>query len=654
MLRTLPMRHVTVYVLASEAADTALVLAAHGQFAPAADGEVPWGGNPAESYRQVWLQATSRLQRILQWCGLEDGGRQQTDSPARPQRSGPSPLEEARVAAAPTLAELEALHAWLGEVWQACSRCHDEHLRLEAEQKRLVELEQTYARLTHLDLDVTRLLRADALLKVRLGQVPSAHLKRLQEALALAGHVLIPFDQAQEMSFALVAGPRPAAAGVDDLLTQAGWRELPVPQELQTHPAAARAHLEQEKTRIEALAGACRQSQAEHAARYGARLQEAAWRLELARPLAEAAALGVHGSRQITVFTGWVPRRAQNALVAALEARLHGRYRVIAREPHADELDRVPSLLAHPRWLRPFTPLVRNYGLPCYGEFDPTLLFAFSYVLLFGAMFGDVGHGAAIFLLAAGLRGRLAWLRTVGMACGAASIAFGFVYGSVFGHEDLLPALWRSPMHDPQQLLTLAMVAGAGFIAATHLLHAYNRLNQGQVAAALFEGAGLAGLVFYASVLDGLHALYLGQGFGPYHAAGACLALGAITVHRARTHRATAVERILVALIETSEAVIRSFANTLSFLRVAAFSLNHVALSFAVFALAGGLGGVGREFTLILGHALIVVLEGGIVAIQCMRLMYYEGFARFYNGGGVEFRPLRLGGRETSLTVGVV
>jgi V/A-type H+-transporting ATPase subunit I len=38
-----------------------------------------------------------------------------------------------------------------------------------------------------------------------------------------------------------------------------------------------------------------------------------------------------------------------------------------------------------------------------------------------------------------------------------------------------------------------------------------------------------------------------------------------------------------------------------------------------------------------------LVLEGGIVAIQTLRLEYYEGFSRFFGGDGRAFRPLALG-----------
>ena len=67
-----------------------------------------------------------------------------------------------------------------------------------------------------------------------------------------------------------------------------------------------------------------------------------------------------------------------------------------------------------------------------------------------------------------------------------------------------------------------------------------------------------------------------------------------------------------------------------------------IALALAVFALANGLESVGHWLTITFGNVVIIVLEGGIVAIQALRLMYYEGFSRFFSGDGTPFIPLKL------------
>ena len=82
--------------------------------------------------------------------------------------------------------------------------------------------------------------------------------------------------------------------------------------------------------------------------------------------------------------------------------------------------------------------------------------------------------------------------------------------------------------------------------------------------------------------------------------------------------------------------------NTLSFLRVAAFGLNHVALAIAVFTLASMMDSAGHWITVVLGNLFILLLEGAIVVIQVLRLEYYEGFSRFFRGDGHAYRPMRL------------
>jgi V/A-type H+-transporting ATPase subunit I len=446
--------------------------------------------------------------------------------------------------------------------------------------------------------------------------------------------------------FAVIAGPRVRQDEIRGLLAQAGWRELPVPDELRTHPQAARSWMEAERVRLDTQSGATCQVRDGLRGRFGPRLHEARLRLALARPLAEAALAGVRGRGGLAALSGWIPRRQLGTLRDTLDAHFHGRYRLDVREPAASEIADVPSLVRYPGWLAPFVPLVKSYGIPRYGEFDPALPFAFTYLLLFGAMFGDVGHGAVILLLAAALSRRLGRMAWVGIAAGAVSMLFGVLYGSIFGYEDLIEPIWLSPLHDPIRVLTLAVGFGVGFIAFTLLVNAYNKAVAGRTAEALFDSTGLAGLAFYIGAV-GLLADLAGAADVARPAAWlAGMGIAVVAAFKWFEARAGLGERILVTAIETLETAINLFSNTLSFMRVAAFSLNHVALALAVFTLASGLDAAGHGITIVLGNVVIIVLEGAIVAIQALRLMYYEGFSRFFSGDGREFVPLRLSSQQ--------
>jgi V/A-type H+/Na+-transporting ATPase subunit I len=206
----------------------------------------------------------------------------------------------------------------------------------------------------------------------------------------------------------------------------------------------------------------------------------------------------------------------------------------------------------------------------------------------------------------------------------------------------VVPALWMSPLTDPVRMLTLAFYWGVGFILLATLLTVVNRLTEGRYGEAVFGSKGVAGILFYLGLLYGGWRSVEAGAFGAVETAGIAIPFAFILGYQWHHYRAPVAERILVVFIEGFEVLISYFSNTLSFLRVAAFSLNHVALAIAIFAMANMMQATGHWITIVLGNVIILVLEGAIVAIQALRLEYYEGFSRFFGGDGREFRPLRL------------
>jgi V/A-type H+-transporting ATPase subunit I len=104
---------------------------------------------------------------------------------------------------------------------------------------------------------------------------------------------------------------------------------------------------------------------------------------------------------------------------------------------------------------------------------------------------------------------------------------------------------------------------------------------------------------------------------------------------------------IVEGFVEILETISTYVSNTVSFLRVGAFALSHAVLSFIVFTLsemtANMAGGSFFSFLImVLGNVIIIVLEGMIVAIQVIRLQYYEFFSKFFVETGVVFTPFRF------------
>ena len=100
---------------------------------------------------------------------------------------------------------------------------------------------------------------------------------------------------------------------------------------------------------------------------------------------------------------------------------------------------------------------------------------------------------------------------------------------------------------------------------------------------------------------------------------------------------------IVEKIFESIEVLLSYVTNTMSFLRVGAFVLVHAGMMMVVFVLAETVGGgVGYALVVIVGNVLVMVLEALLVAIQVLRLEYYEMFSRFYSGEGRVFEPVKV------------
>ena len=105
-----------------------------------------------------------------------------------------------------------------------------------------------------------------------------------------------------------------------------------------------------------------------------------------------------------------------------------------------------------------------------------------------------------------------------------------------------------------------------------------------------------------------------------------------------------------------SRGCLRYFSNTISFVRLAAYSMSHAALLAATFMVAAELrhvspgGGLLAVGMIIVGNLFALALEGIICAVQALRLEYYEFFGKFFFGGGQPFKPFRLLGESEAAT----
>ena len=627
MFMPLPMKRIALSLLRDDASQASLLLANYGSFDPEFIETTPeqFPDLPGESWRLAYTETRAHLDKIL----------------AHYEIAAPKTVTDPMQAVDPP--QLAEAGMWLKMVWGKCSEAQERMHRLRDEYRRTAQLHRALDQFMDISIDLALLQKQSALLDVRVGTLPRANLRRFEEALVLAGYVAIRFFGSEEQVHLILAGAGGQAQQIEQVLQAAGWRTMDIPAEFRGRPDEVRrelgermAQLKKQQAQEDVLR---REELAQDKLRE--RLVAAAHLLARAAPYAELAGL-MRGRGSLATVSGWIPEERFPLLKRMLEKNLGNRYALHARAPRPDE--QVPSAIRHHRWLQPFARLVLNYGVPRYGEIDPTVLFAISFVLMFGMMFGDVGHGVVIALAGVLLRRRIKKYAPLVVAIGASSTLFGLLYGSVFGFEHLFPALWMSPLSDPMRMLGVALGWGIGFILLATLLTIRNRIADGRMREALLDSHGAAGLLLYLGLLAGAWRYASAGELDLATVLTVCAALAAIFANAWRHNRGSPVgERLLIALMEGFETVMAYISNTLSFLRLAAFSLNHVALSIAIFTVANMLHTTGYWLTVVLGNVFILALEGGIVAIQTLRLEYYEGFSRFFGGDGRAFRPLTLG-----------
>lgn len=317
-----------------------------------------------------------------------------------------------------------------------------------------------------------------------------------------------------------------------------------------------------------------------------------------------------------------------------------------------------PTVMKNNRFFKPFESLVTMYGLPSAKEIDPTPLLSITFILMFGFMFGDVGQGAIIAILGILLyKYKKMPLGGVMLYVGISSTIFGFVYGSVFGNEEILAPIWMSPLHSKSNINTILYASvgyGAFIIIITMIANMINSIKMHKWGKLLFDKNGLAGLLFYGGLVA---VVLIFIKTGKFVLSGLVL-IPVVIIPTLMIFFKEPLENLIlrkdhimphekgIYFVESGfdifETLLSFFSSTVSFARVGAFALNHAGLSLAVWTLYGMMRGAGGILIVIIGNIITIGLEGLIVGIQCMRLEFYEMFGRYYIGEGHEFKPIRV------------
>ncbi|MBN1800417.1 MAG: hypothetical protein JW891_02870 [Candidatus Lokiarchaeota archaeon] len=334
-----------------------------------------------------------------------------------------------------------------------------------------------------------------------------------------------------------------------------------------------------------------------------------------------------------------------------------------------NDVDEPPTLMKkHFFLIRPFESLVKMYGTPSYSEIDPTPFLAITFPILFGLIFGDIGHG--IVLVISGLLGALIF-RNKGtdfrnfcwiiFYCGWGAIGGGFLYGEAFGTESFLN--WRliplleNPLDNLIYVFKFVIVIGVIHINLGWTIQAINYWRQKKKYLAFSDSLIKISLLTGGAILLFIWSFDIASWFQYPYPILLPLVPGILLIllkPMGKIFRISYLKKesygslMGEGTMEAFETVLSVLSNAASYIRLLALALAHIALMIVFEALVGLISGEGplievfRTIGLVFGNAVVIVLEGLLAFINNIRLHFYEFFFKFYSGSGTEFVPFYL------------
>ena len=561
-----------------------------------------------------------------------------------------SPVERSAFSDSEILEEIAAVEQEFAENRAALV---DIQAKLDANSQVIKQLEH----MLELEINLDDLFKF-SFIKFRFGRLPKAGYKKLQAYLQDIDAFFVEGEVEKDYVYGVYFMPAAYEEKIDGIFTSLYFERIIVSGDSHGTPKAAYESFQEERLRlleeVHILQSESKQILEKHS-------QKLLNIYALLQELSQAASIrkvSAH-TRESFYVVGWVAERDVKKIIKSLDVEPN--VVLVEEEPNIIRQSAPPIRLRNWAIFRPFEMFVRMYGLPDYNEIDPTPLLAVTYALMFGIMFGDAGHGIVL-LLGGFLFYKLKKmdLGAIVSCAGFCSILFGLLYGSVFGNETLLRS-WRvtknlaiiEPMQEINTILIAAVAAGVVIILISMFVNIINAVKSKDWGRMLFDQNGLAGVVFYISVLLLAGNMLLGFGLPslPIILGGIVLPLLLVFLKEPLSGLLAGKENwrpqrigefILESFFELFEIVLSFGTNTISFVRLGAFALGHASMMSVVYILADMVPGAALYWVvMVLGNLLVIGMEGLVVGIQSLRLEFYEMFSRYYSGQGREFRSIK-------------
>lgn len=566
-------------------------------------------------------------------------------------------LEQAGLAPAQTLhgertMDKEAMKAFIDRLHQQLEAINAQGKKINAEMEENERIIHQFDAMADLDIDLTQLF-GFRFIDFRFGRIPISSYRTLETFLGDLEAIFLEVSRDYNDIWGFYFVPDQYAQRVDAIFDSLYFENLPISRKAIGTPKQTQDSLRRENEKLKSELEAQQKEAQEIIGEAFEQLSDIYWIAEEERRISEVRRKAAH-SDEFFYIIGWMPAKKARAL----EEEFKFDQSIIVFRDAAENFEKVskpPTKLKNPKLFKPFEMFVTMYGLPSYGEIDPTPILAVTYILLFGIMFGDVGQ-SALFTIFGYLiyRKKKSALAAIVSMVGVSGILFGFVYGSVFGDETLLaPIRLIEPMEKIMFMLITTVSMGVLiilFCMSMRMVNAVKNKNWGEL---LFNPNGICGMAFYIALILLVLNMVLDLGLPNVPLAVILLVTFVGMYLQEPLSDLVAGKKnwlpkegmfYVESFFEMFDVFLSFITNTISFLRVGAFAIIHVGMMMVVNVLAAKNGAAVGLVIRIFGNILVMGLEGLIVGIQVLRLEYYEMFSRYFKGDGKEFKCIEMDG----------
>lgn len=463
--------------------------------------------------------------------------------------------------------------------------------------------------------------------------------------------ILYPTQVLQDFAYLVYITPKSTASKADSFMNSLGFERMRLTSHTLGTPGETARMLEEDNQSCHQELSALEQ---DHAAWIRSKADQLLNVYSYIKFMHQEGVIKKHAVRSADntfLLCGWVPVRELPRITEKLTS--FPDVLVAEDSPSNVKGETPPVLLKNNFWARLFQPFTEMYGLPAYNEFDPTFLMAVTYSILFGIMYGDVGQGLVLIALGVFLyKKKGMWLGGILGSVGIFSVIFGFVFGSFFGYEELIPGFHvLESGSNATRILIISAALGAVTIVMMMVINIINGIRQKDLKKIFFTNNSVAGLVFYLAIVIGA-VVMLTTGAKVFSAVYIIFLilipvlimfcqepLGKLAARKKDWKPDSIGGFIAENFFEMFEVVLSFVTNTVSFLRVGAYAICHAGMMLVVYTLAGD---PANPVVLVIGNIIVMGIEGLMVCIQVLRLEFYEMFGRFYQSGGKKFSPTMI------------